>query len=261
MMLTIKLLVLVTAFTTMGAIIACSSSDTGSGALGSQPPTSSPTTLPTSQATIPADPTVERPGRSLTPIAPKIDSQPKVGRQVPTPQIQTSPERNQHVPNPIHTPFPLNEPNQKDTGPIPDKLGEERLQNKPKVRPAGDLPYKPNRNVEPPMQDLPSLVVPIARASEVWEPITYEGKFRSIAAVTAHDVDVLELADGSYRAYYAVEDRKIMSSASQDGLTWVQDQGVRISNVAFPNAVLLDSGDIRLFYQDGMSIGLSLIHI
>ena len=258
MMLTIKLLVLVTAFMTMGAIIACSSSDTGSGALGSQPSTSSSAALPTSQPTISAAPTVSRNGGSLTPIAPKTDSQPQVGRQVPTPQIQTSPERNQHVPNPIHTPFPLNEPNQKDTAPFPDNLGEGRLQNKPSGRPAGDLPYKPDRNVEQPMPDLPSLVVPIARASEVWEPITYDGKFRSIAAVTAHDVDVLELADGSYRAYYAVEDRKIMSSSSQDGLTWVQDQGVRISNVAFPNAVLLDSGDIRLFYQDGMSIGSSI---
>ena len=71
-------------------------------------------------------------------------------------------------------------------------------------------------------------------------------------------MDVLELADGTYRAYYAVEGRRILSSASSDGLKWVQDPGVRINNVAFPNALLLDNGDVRLFYQDGMSIGSSI---
>ena len=258
MMLTIRFLALVTVFTIVGVITACSSSHTGPSSLGSQPSASSSTSLPTSPAPIAADPTSSGLSGSLTPIAPMVNSHPNGERLVPTPQIQTSPEGNQPGPNPIHTPFPPNKTDQKNTGSFHDKFSDKHLQNTPSGRQAADLPYKPDRNVDPPMQDLPSLVVPIARASEVWEPIISDGKFRSIATVTAHDADVLELADGSYRAYYAVEGRKIVSSASQDGVEWIQDQGVRISNVAFPNAVLLDSGEIRLFYQDGMSIGSSI---
>jgi hypothetical protein len=253
MKLTIKSLVLLTAFAVVGAVAGCSGSDGEPASLGSQISTPSLSTMPASQPSVAVSPTISGRSDPLTATAPKANSQPAVGSKVIPPSI-----RKQPATHPVHTPLPTNEADQKDAGKFPDKFETHHPQDPPSAPPVGDLPYKPDGNISPPMPDLPSLVAPVAQASEVWEPIKYDGQFRSLGAVTAHDVDVLELADGSYRAYYAVEDRKIMSSRSTDGLTWVKDSGVRISNVAFPNAVLLDNGDVRLFYQDGMSIGSSI---
>ena len=253
MKLTIKSLVLLTAFAVVGAVAGCSGSDGEPASLGSQISTPSLSTMPASQPSVAVSPTISGRSDPLTATAPKANSQPAVGSKVIPPSI-----RKQPATHPVHTPLPTNEADQKDADKFPDKFETHHPQDPPSAPPVGDLPYKPDGNISPPMPDLPSLVAPVAQASEVWEPIKYDGQFRSLGAVTAHDVDVLELADGSYRAYYAVEDRKIMSSRSTDGLTWVKDSGVRISNVAFPNAVLLDNGDVRLFYQDGMSIGSSI---
>ena len=268
MKLIMKSLALLTAFAVVGAVASCSSSDKEPNSPGSQISTPYLATIPASRPPAAVNPAISGRSESLTPKAPTTNSQPAVGSQVQTPQVrtpqvetpqvQTPSVMKQPATQPVHTPVPSNEADQKDPDQFPDELGEHHPQDTPITPPVGNLPYKPDGSVGPPIPDLPSLVAPIARASEVWEPIKHDGQFRSLGTVTAHDVDVLELADGGYRAYYAVEDRKIMSSGSLDGLTWVQDPGVRISNVAFPNAILLDNGDVRLFYQDGMSIGSSI---
>jgi hypothetical protein len=293
MKLTIKSLVLLTAFAVVGAVAGCSGSDGEPASLGSQISTPSLSTMPASNsdATVEArvakepvaTPAVDTPTPALTPT-----SMPTLTR-TPVPIIRgtVSPEfltcvktalgeeqynaiiagRQDAVAEQLGMVFPCILEYPQEANSIMEMFGPDSgtftaastpTQDPPSTPPVGDLPYKPDGNISPPMPDLPSLVAPVAQASEVWEPIKYDGQFRSLGAVTAHDVDVLELADGSYRAYYAVEDRKIMSSRSTDGLTWVKDSGVRISNVAFPNAVLLDNGDVRLFYQDGMSIGSSI---
>ena len=248
-----KLLTLLTTLVVVGMFMGCTASNESQDSPASRIATLPRATITPSQPSVAVSATNPEQSERLTSATPNTDTQQGPGSQIPS-----SPAGDKPGTQPVHTPFPSNKVAVRDTGKQLDNTRKLSPKNTPARLPVGDLPHKPKAHMGPPIPDLPLLISPVERSSESWEPIKLDGHFSSLGAVTAHDADVLELSDGTYRAYYAVEDRNIMSSASQDGLRWIQDTGVRISNVAFPNAVLLNNGDVRLFYQDGMSIGSSI---
>ncbi|MBU3923470.1 MAG: hypothetical protein KJ592_00980 [Nanoarchaeota archaeon] len=68
--------------------------------------------------------------------------------------------------------------------------------------------------------------------------------------------DIIQLKDGCYRIYShgneeGVEENSIFSFHSCDGLNW-EFEGRRIESAAMPAAMMLDDGNIRLYYQKGI---------
>ncbi|MFQ5594978.1 MAG: hypothetical protein ACE5HA_12605, partial [Anaerolineae bacterium] len=102
-------------------------------------------------------------------------------------------------------------------------------------------------------------VVPASEASESWEPVPSNGGYLQVAAGPYADAEVLMLPGGGYRLY--VEDldvHNIVSFTSDDGLAWTRDNGVRVSNAAFPDAVRLPDGRVRLYFQQAGQINSAI---
>jgi hypothetical protein len=197
---------------------------------------------------------------------------------LPTPTV--SPARQESSPPPAPTPVPTTEPVHSPTATptsTPDSVATPVVLATPTPHPISTpitvLPPTPSVPVPPatpvappqpgdagsPISNLPSLVTPVGDGIEVWEPVlTTGGQFSTISAPTAHDANVLALPNGGYRIYYGVEGHNVMSSFSNDGLTWLQDSGVRLTSVAFPAAISLPNGQVRIYYQKNMSIGSSI---
>ena len=73
---------------------------------------------------------------------------------------------------------------------------------------------------------------------------------------TYADADVVKLADGRYRLYYAVEPEvagnnlEVYSSISTDGVSWTKEEGIRKTMATFPDALKLADGTLRLYFQN-----------
>ncbi len=88
------------------------------------------------------------------------------------------------------------------------------------------------------------------RASETWQFLQIGGEFQAVATGGIADAELLLLPSGGYRLYTSeMSTHAIISFRSDDGLTWRREEGVRLSNGAFPDAVLLPDGRVRLCYQ------------
>lgn len=73
-------------------------------------------------------------------------------------------------------------------------------------------------------------------------------------------IDILKLADGSYRMYYYhTSERVIKSALSTDGLNWTDEPGIRLDNIdsdnlgfeniAAPTVIQLDDGTFVMVYR------------
>lgn len=111
----------------------------------------------------------------------------------------------------------------------------------------------------PPGQAVNPRVIPVAEASEAWEAIKADGGYLSAVTGSYADAEVLALPGGGFRLYVeAMETHDIVSFFSDDGLTWTREEGVRVPNAAFPDAVLLPDGRVRLYFQSGPAIGSAI---
>lgn len=71
-----------------------------------------------------------------------------------------------------------------------------------------------------------------------------------------HNPDVVQLDDGSYRMYYQYTDAgstDIYSMSSTDGLTWTDEDGIRVEDGGAPTVIALPDGDAagswRMYYK------------
>ena len=70
------------------------------------------------------------------------------------------------------------------------------------------------------------------------------------------DSDFVELGDGTYRMYYAIEPEvpgnklEVYSATSSDGITWTPENGVRRTFTVFPDVVKLPHGKWRMYFQN-----------
>ena len=92
----------------------------------------------------------------------------------------------------------------------------------------------------------------MADASESWESERIDSEYLAAGFGDGGyaDAEVLALPGGGYRMYVGyMGDHSIVSFFSDDGLDWSPEAGVRIASGAFPDAVLLPDGRVRLYYQ------------
>src|SRR3989338_10706747 len=70
------------------------------------------------------------------------------------------------------------------------------------------------------------------------------------------DSDFVDLGDGKYRMYYAIEPEvpgnqlEVYSATSTDGINWAPESGVRRSFTVFPDVVKLQDGTWRMYFQN-----------
>lgn len=89
---------------------------------------------------------------------------------------------------------------------------------------------------------------------ETWQKGDYaiKGKFA--------DADVVNLGNGKYRMYYAIQPEvsghkfEVFSATSTDGKTWKQETGERKQFATFPDVIKLPNGKWRMYYQNANSI-------
>ena len=94
----------------------------------------------------------------------------------------------------------------------------------------------------------------VAEATESFAKLKIAGTYRPVVTGGSYiDADVLALPSGGIRLYTERMGAGIVSFFSEDGISWKPDQGLRISHGAFPDALLLSDGRVRLQYQrDGL---------
>ena len=99
-------------------------------------------------------------------------------------------------------------------------------------------------------------VVPVGTASESWNSVQLNGDFVSVVPDGGYaDGDILALSDGGYRMYAGyMGQHSIVSLRSDDGLSWSFEDGNRVGNGAFPDAVQLPDGRVRMYYQGSGAI-------
>jgi len=83
-----------------------------------------------------------------------------------------------------------------------------------------------------------------------------------ISDPNAWNPDIVRVAGGGYRMYFerqdSLGDRNTYSAFSLDGLSWTEDNGVRIPLVNMPGAVTTAGGQVRLYYNDAGQFGSAL---
>ena len=93
-------------------------------------------------------------------------------------------------------------------------------------------------------------IIPVTEASESWLPIQTINGYLSAVLGPYADADVLPLAEGGFRMYVvSLVVRNIVSFYSADGLVWSTEEGIRVSNAAFPDALRLSDGRVRIYFQ------------
>ena len=91
---------------------------------------------------------------------------------------------------------------------------------------------------------------PAAEVAPQWK---YGG---SAIAGNYADSDFVDLGEGKYRMYYAIEPEvpgnklEVYSALSTDGIKWVPEDGVRRTFTVFPDAVKLTDGSWRMYFQN-----------
>ncbi len=85
-----------------------------------------------------------------------------------------------------------------------------------------------------------------------WEKgaVAIEGKYA--------DADVVEIADGIWRMYYASQPEggkhDVYSATSKGGKVWTEEAGTRKTMATFPDVVKLPDGRYRMYYQNAGEI-------
>ena len=99
-------------------------------------------------------------------------------------------------------------------------------------------------------------VRPVEEARERWEGSGPDGDAsKPVIAENYDNLEVLEVRGGGFRLFgVEQESQNIISFFSDDGLEWVSENGVRLSNASWPDAVLLDDDRVRLYFQRGGAI-------
>lgn len=95
-------------------------------------------------------------------------------------------------------------------------------------------------------------VVPVAEASESWEPVQADGEHLPVDTGEGGyaDADVVALPGGGYRMYVGdMNTMSILSLLSSDGLIWEFEPGVRVTRGAFPDVLQLSDGRVRMYYE------------
>ena len=70
------------------------------------------------------------------------------------------------------------------------------------------------------------------------------------------DSDFVELGEGQYRMYYAIEPEvpgnqlEVYSATSSDGIKWTPESGIRRTFTVFPDVVKLPDGTWRMYFQN-----------
>lgn len=70
------------------------------------------------------------------------------------------------------------------------------------------------------------------------------------------DSDFVDIGNGKYRMYYAIEPEvpgnklEVYSATSSDGITWMAEEGVRRTMTVFPDVVKLPDGRWRMYFQN-----------
>src|SRR3989338_6106174 len=70
------------------------------------------------------------------------------------------------------------------------------------------------------------------------------------------DSDFVDLGNGKYRMYYAIEPEvpgnklEVYSATSSDGIKWMPESGVRRTFSVFPDVVKLSDGTWRMYFQN-----------
>ena len=114
--------------------------------------------------------------------------------------------------------------------------------------PAGEeIPAPPAQTEQPPSQLPPETPEP---AQPAWQlgGIAIEGNYA--------DSDFVDLGNGKYRMYYAIEPEvpgnqlEVYSATSSDGIKWAPESGVRRTFTVFPDVVKLPDGTWRMYFQN-----------
>lgn len=226
----IKIFVGLALLSTILLIVACAGGET---VLPTQPP-EEPTRVPATSVTEPTA-TVGVPTATSTP---KPESSPTTAAIPPTPTPIATPMLVINTP-PIGFPTPQIIMATPSFVPLPNP-GPGFFQPPP---PPGQMPLFQASNPNG---------VQVADASESWESVQVNGEY--LSAVTGDggyaDADVIALSGGGYRMYVgAMVPHSIVSLSSDDGLNWEFDGVTSVANGAFPDAIQLPGGGIRLYYQ------------
>ena len=70
------------------------------------------------------------------------------------------------------------------------------------------------------------------------------------------DVDVVEMENGKYRMYYSAEPEvqgfkgQVYSAVSSDGISWTQENGIRMEWAIFPSVIKTPDGRYRMYFQN-----------
>lgn len=90
---------------------------------------------------------------------------------------------------------------------------------------------------------------------------TWQEKGVAVAGQYA-DADAVDLGNGTYRLYYAVEPEvpgnkmEIFSATSSDGISWTKESGNRKEFAAFPDVLKLPDGRWRMYFQSNKDGGI-----
>lgn len=100
---------------------------------------------------------------------------------------------------------------------------------------------------------------PASPSSTVASTGSWQEKGVAVAGQYA-DADIVDLGNGQYRLYYAVEPEvsgnnlEVFSSVSSDGVNWTKENGKRKDMAVFPDVLKLPDGRWRMYYQNSQVI-------
>jgi len=132
--------------------------------------------------------------------------------------------------------------------PLAPKLVEETLSQEELPVPQAEEPVLEEAKEVSPEKN------PVAEVAETKAPQWKYGG--SAIAGNYADSDFVDLGDGKYRMYYAIEPEvpgnklEVYSALSTDGIKWVPENGVRRTYTVFPDAVKLADGTWRMYFQN-----------
>ncbi|MBI2589579.1 hypothetical protein HYW32_00885 [Candidatus Berkelbacteria bacterium] len=101
---------------------------------------------------------------------------------------------------------------------------------------------------QPETQD--SITSQVSENEDLWveQEVAVAGKYA--------DADVVDLGDGRFRMYYAIEPEvsgnqlEVYSALSADGITWTPEAGVRRTLSTFPDVMKLPDNTWRMYFQN-----------
>ena len=106
------------------------------------------------------------------------------------------------------------------------------------------------QDIEVPEEEVAELQDELTERVPTW---TYGGP--AIAGNYA-DSDLVDIGNGKYRMYYAIEPEvpgnklEVYSATSYDGIQWMPESGVRRTFTVFPDVVQLPDGTWRMYFQN-----------